>query len=149
MRINFTHGGDPLSLLRLPTLSLFDKLRYGLFAFICVRRNSWPAIENESAKSWIIRWCGTSIYDRFWKPLLHHKFYEYADSISAAWIWVRIRRIGRSRESIFKEKLGYLEGGSITLVNALMDAIQSHGGKIHLGSPVQQITTQDGGSLES
>jgi protoporphyrinogen oxidase len=136
--------GDPLSLLRLPTLSLFDKLRYGLFAFICVRRDSWPAIENESAKSWIIRWCGTSIYDRFWKPLLDHKFYEYADSISAAWIWARIRRVGRSRESIFKEKLGYLEGGSITLVNALMDAIQSHGGRIHLGNPVQQITTQNG-----
>ncbi len=94
--------GDPISLLRLPSLSMIDKLRYGIFAFICSRRNAWPAIENESAKSWIVRWCGASIYDRFWKPLFDLKFYEYADNISAAWIWTRIRRIGRSRKSIFR-----------------------------------------------
>lgn len=136
--------GDPISLLRLPSLSTIDKLRYGLFAFICSRRNAWPSIENESAKSWIVRWCGTSIYERFWKPLFELKFYEYADNISAAWIWTRIRRIARSRKSIFQEELGYMEGGSITLVNALMDGIQSHGGKVHLGQPVQQVTVQDG-----
>jgi protoporphyrinogen oxidase len=136
--------GDPISLLRLPTLGLIDKLRYGIFALVCVRRNSWPAIENESARSWIVRWCGTSIYDRLWKPLFEHKFYEYADNISAAWIWTRIRRIGRSRKSIFQEELGYLEGGSITLVNALVDAVRAHGGRIHLGQPVQQVTVQNG-----
>ena len=39
--------------------------------------------------------------------------------LSAAWIWSRIRRIGRSRYSLFREKLGYLEGGSSILLNAL------------------------------
>ena len=136
--------GDPIALLRLPSLGILDKLRYGIFAFVCVRRNSWPAIENESAKKWIVRWCGASIYDRFWKPLFEHKFYEYADNISAAWIWTRIRRIGRSRKSIFQEELGYMEGGTITLVNALIEGIRSHGGRVHLGTPVQQVTVQNG-----
>jgi protoporphyrinogen oxidase len=136
--------GDPISLLRFPSLGPIDKLRYGLFAFICVRRNSWPAIEHESARDWIIRWCGQSIYDRFWKPLFDHKFYEYADNISAAWIWTRIRRIGRSRKSIFQEELGYMEGGTITLVNTLIEAIHARGGRVHLGQPAQQVTTENG-----
>jgi protoporphyrinogen oxidase len=121
---------------------LLDKLRYGLFALVCVRRNTWPAIEHESARDWIVRWCGTAIYDRFWKPLFEHKFYEYADNISAAWIWTRIRRIGRSRKSMLREELGYIEGGSITLVHALIAAIQAHGGRVHLGTPVQQVTVE-------
>jgi protoporphyrinogen oxidase len=136
--------GDPVSLLRLSSLGIIDKLRYGLFAFVCVRRNSWPALENESARDWIVRWCGPSIYERLWKPLFDHKFYEYADNISAAWIWTRIRRIGRSRKSIFQEELGYIEGGTMTLVNALVDGIRSNGGRVHLGNPVQQITTHNG-----
>jgi len=136
--------GDPISLLRLSSLGIVDKLRYGLFAFVCVRRNNWPALENESARDWIVRWCGASIYERLWKPLFDHKFYEYADNISAAWIWTRIRRIGRSRKSIFQEELGYIDGGTMTLVNALVDGIRSNGGRVHLGNPVQQITTHNG-----
>jgi protoporphyrinogen oxidase len=136
--------GDPISLLRYPSLTLLEKMRYGLFALVCVRRNSWPAIEHESAKDWIMRWCGRSIYDRFWKPLFDHKFYEYADNISAAWIWTRIRRIGRSRKSMMEEQLGYIEGGSITLVNALIEGIKAHGGRVHLGTPAQQVMTANG-----
>jgi protoporphyrinogen oxidase len=136
--------GDPISLLRFPQLGPIEKLRYGIFAFVCIRRNKWPAIEHESARDWIVRWCGYSIYDRFWKPLFDHKFYEYAGNISAAWVWTRIRRVGRSRKSMLQEELGYIEGGSITLVNALIDSIQSNGGRIHLGQPAQQVTVQDG-----
>jgi protoporphyrinogen oxidase len=136
--------GNPISLLRLPTLGPVDKLRYGIFAFVCIRRNSWPALEDLSAKQWIVRWCGNSVYERFWKPLFDHKFYEYADNISAAWIWTRIRRVGRSRRSIFQEELGYMEGGSITLVNALIDGIRAHGGRVHLSQPAQQVTVQEG-----
>ena len=136
--------GDPISLFTYPSLTLLEKLRYGLFAFVCVRRNSWPAIEHESAKDWIMRWCGKSIYDRFWKPLFDHKFYEYADNVSASWIWTRIRRIGRSRKSMLEERLGYIDGGTITLVNALIKGIEAHGGRMHLGTPVQRVTTENG-----
>ena len=136
--------GDPISLLSLPTLGWLDKLRYGLFAFVCVRRNQWPALEHDSAKDWIIRWCGTSIYERFWKPLFDFKFYEYADNVSAAWIWTRIRRIGRSRKSMLQEELGYIEGGSITLVNALVRAAEAHGARIFLAEPATRVTAEAG-----
>jgi protoporphyrinogen oxidase len=136
--------GDPVSLLKLPGISLLSKLRYGVLAMLSVRRNSWDALENESAKNWILRWGGREVYERFWHPLLKYKFYEYADDISAAWIWRRIWRIGRSRKSIMQEELGYIEGGSKTLVDALIQAIEGRGGKIHLNAPVRKVTTEQG-----
>jgi protoporphyrinogen oxidase len=136
--------GDPVSLLRFPGLGLLDKCRYGIFAAICVRRNRWTAIENELAKTWLIRWCGKTVYERLWQSLLDYKFYQYADNISAAWIWTRIRRIGRSRSSVMQERLGYIEGGTMTLVDSLVRAIEQQGGRIRLNSPVSEVTVENG-----
>ena len=136
--------GDPLSLLRFPEISPLSRLRYGLFAFVSTRRDTWDAIEGESARSWITRWCGREVFDRLWKPLLQLKFYEYADDISARWIWMRVRRIGRSRRSLFTEELGYIEGGSQTLVNALCRAIERAGGNILTSCPANRVVTQAG-----
>ena len=136
--------GDPVSLLRLPGLSLLDKFRYGIFAAVCVRRNQWAAIENESAKAWLVRWCGRKVYERLWRSLLDYKFYEYADNISAAWIWTRIRRIGRSRRSVMQESLGYIEGGSEALIDSLVKAIEQRGGRIHVNSPVRKVAVANG-----
>ena len=135
--------GNPIALLKLPGVSLMSKFRYGLLAFISVRRDTWPALEDQSAKDWILRWCGEDVYRRFWKTLFEFKFYEYTDNISAAWIWTRIRRIGRSRKSLMQEELGYIEGGSKTLVDALIHNIESGGGRVHLGCPVHCVTTDD------
>jgi protoporphyrinogen oxidase len=136
--------GDPFALLRFPHLTPLQKLRYGIFALVCARRNRWPAIEQESAREWIVRWCGVDVYDRLWKPLFQYKFYEYADNISASWIWTRIRRTARSRRDMFHEELGYIEGGSLTLVNALIEGIRAHGGTIHLGERAGRVLVQSG-----
>ncbi len=135
--------GDPVSLLKLPALSLVGKLRYGFFAFACMRRDRWPELEHQSARDWIIRYCGKDIYDRFWHPLLTYKYYQYADNISAAWIWTRIRRIGKSRKSIMQEELGYIDGGSKTLVDCLLHAIELHGGRLHLNAPVERVIVEN------
>ncbi len=138
------HWGDPVSLLKLPGVRLISKLRYGFFVFACTHRDRWPALENRSAREWIIRYCGRDIYDRFWHPLLDFKYYEYANNISAAWIWTRIRRIGKSRKNIMQEELGYIDGGSKTLVDALVDAIDRLGGRFHLDTPVKRVVTENG-----
>jgi protoporphyrinogen oxidase len=136
--------GDPISLLRFPEVSLASRLRYGLFAFVSTRRERWDEIEAESARSWITRWCGREVYDRLWKPLFELKFYDYAEDISAAWVWTRIKRVGRSRRSLFEEELGYIEGGTQTLVDALCGAIADRGGKLHTGCPVRKIVAEAG-----
>jgi protoporphyrinogen oxidase len=134
--------GNPIALLRLPGISPLMKLRYGLFGFVCTRRKSWPSLENQSAREWIIRWCGQRCYDLLWRPLFDLKFYQYANDISAAWMWTRMRRLWRSRRSLMQEELGYIEGGSATLVSALAAAIEQGGGSIRLGSVAHTITVE-------
>ena len=136
--------GNPVALLRFPKISLLSRLRYGLFAFVSVRRERWDAIETEDAKSWIERWCGKEVYDSLWRPLFELKFFEEANNISAAWIWTRIKRIGRSRKSLMQEELGYIEGGSQTLVDTLCAAIQSGNGVIRTSCAAQEVLTQEG-----
>lgn len=136
--------GDPAALLRFPHLSLTEKLRYGALMFASTRRNAWPSLENTSAKDWIERWCGSRVYNTLWKPLFDLKFYGHADNISASWIWTRIRRVGRSRRSLMQEELGYIEGGSQTLVDALMQAITARGGAVRLGQPAKRVIVEEG-----
>ena len=135
--------GDPVSLLKFPHLSIVEKLRYGLMMFASTMRSDWRPLENLSAREWIEGWCGRSVYQRLWKPLFDLKFYQYADNISAAWIWTRIKRIGTSRSSMFQEELGYIEGGSETLVNALVGAIEAMDGRIVLSTPAVRIACRD------
>jgi protoporphyrinogen oxidase len=136
--------GDPIALLRFPHLTLLEKIRYGLLMFVSARRERWDALENRRARDWIIAWCGPAVYEKMWRKLFAYKFYEYQDNVSAAWIWTRIKRIGRSRRNLFQEELGYIDGGSQTLVAALVAAITEAGGTIHLGMPAERITSTAG-----
>ena len=45
---------------------------------------------------------------------------------------------------MFQEELGYIEGGSRTLIDALCEGIRKHGGRIHLGEGVQRVLVQSG-----
>jgi protoporphyrinogen oxidase len=136
--------GNPVALLKFPGLSLIAKFRYGLHAFLSTKRNDWRPLDKVEATSWIKRWVGDEAFEVLWRKLFDYKFYDYAYGLSAAWIWSRIRRIGRSRYDIFREKLGYLEGGSNTLLQALKADIEKHGGVIHLSSPVSRVVIEDG-----
>ncbi|WP_421693224.1 NAD(P)/FAD-dependent oxidoreductase [Aestuariivirga sp.] len=131
--------GTPLALLRFPHLRLIEKLRYGLLMFISAKRRSWRSLEFITAAEWITRWCGRNVYNKLWRPLFDLKFHEYSGNISAAWIWTRIRRLGRSRRSLLQEELGYIEGGTETLVDALVSAIEQKGGTIRLGEEAFRI----------
>jgi len=136
--------GNPLALLKFKGLSFIAKFRYGLHAFLSTKRNDWKPLDGVNAVSWIKGWVGEEAWEVLWRRLFDYKFYNYSDNLSAAWIWSRIRRIGRSRYSLFKEKLGYLDGGSDTLLNALKADIEKNGGEFHLSSPVEKVMMEDG-----
>ena len=135
---------NPVALLRLPDLDFISKLRYGALMFLSTRRERWDALEHVSARDWITKWCGTKAYDLLWRRLFDLKFYEYADSISAAWIWTRIKRVGRSRRSLLQEELGHIDGGSETLVKALVSALARLGVDMRLAAKVEQVVVKDG-----
>ena len=136
--------GNPLALLRFRGLSLVAKFRYGLHAFLATKRTNWQPLDRVEASGWIKRWVGAQAYEVLWRRLFEYKFYDYTDNLSAAWIWSRIRRIGRSRYSLFREKLGYLDGGSATLLQAMQADIEANGGVIRLQTPVSQVVMADG-----
>jgi len=131
--------GNPVALLKFKGLGLVAKFRYGLHAFLCTKRDDWLPLDNVEAIGWIKRWVGAEAYEVLWRRLFDYKFYNFADNLSAAWIWSRIRRIGRSRYSLFREKLGYLEGGSNTLLVAMKSAIEANGGEVRLKSPISKV----------
>ncbi len=136
--------GNPMALLRFQGLGLVAKFRYGLHAFLSTKRNNWQALDNQDAATWIKRWVGPEAWEVLWRRLFEYKFYGYANNLSAAWIWSRIRRIGRSRYSLFREKLGALEGGSATLLQAMAEHVTAHGGRVRLRSPVQRVRMAHG-----
>ncbi len=136
--------GNPVALLRFQGLSLSAKIRYGLHAFASVKRTDWRDLDHVEATAWIRKWVGTEAYDVLWRRLFQFKFHEFATNLSAAWIWSRIRRIGRSRSSLFHEQLGYLEGGSQALLHRLKEAIEASGGEIRLRTPVKRILLEAG-----
>jgi len=136
--------GDPISLLMFPHLSLMAKIRTGLQMFLTTKSKTFKSIESKTARQWLEGGSGKEVYNTLWKRLMNLKFYELADDISASWIATRVRRIGNSRRSLFQEELGYIEGGSQTLVDALVSAYTSKGGRMHLATSVEKVETDSG-----
>ncbi|MEQ1530703.1 MAG: FAD-dependent oxidoreductase, partial [Methylococcales bacterium] len=136
--------GNPIALLKFQGLSFVAKFRYGLHAFLSTKRTDWRPLDNVEAIGWIKRWVGDEAYEVLWRRLFDYKFYDYAQGLSAAWIWSRIRRIGSSRYSMFREKLGYLEGGSETFLQAMKQAIETNGGEVRLQVPVTKVVLSNG-----
>lgn len=131
--------GDPISLLKFEGLDIISKIRYGLFSLYCIKKQNWQDIDKKYAIPWIKSFIGDKAYNVLWDKLFALKFYEYQTYISAAWIWQRIKRIGLSRDSIFKESLGYIKGGVKIIIDNLEKAILSMGAKIHLDTGIENI----------
>jgi protoporphyrinogen oxidase len=136
--------GTPGALLRFDKLGLVDKVRYALHVLYTKNVRDWRALDRVGAIPWLQRWLGRRGYDVLWRRLFQLKFYEYSDRLSAAWLGTRIKRVALSRRGLTQESLGYLDGGSETLLQALRTAIESRGGRIHLRTGVQRVETRDG-----
>ncbi|HET7292553.1 MAG TPA: NAD(P)/FAD-dependent oxidoreductase [Vicinamibacteria bacterium] len=133
----------PVELLRFGALPLVDRLRAGL-AVKLAQRMKEEDLAPRRATAWLRELFGERAYRVIWEPLMRFKFAEHADSISAAWIWARMVRLGRSRTSPWREELGYIEGGSQTVLEGLRRDFEGHGGKTLLSAPVEAIVMADG-----
>lgn len=147
----------PLDLIRFKPISIFSRIRMGLTVLSSKFIKDYKPLESVTARDWIIKRSGKDSYDKVWEPLLHSKFDIDADNISATWIWNKFKLRGSSRgKNISKERLGYMDGGFITLVNALINRIRQYNGIIKLNTHVDriekttkglwQLTTQKGKS---
>lgn len=94
-------------------LSLINRFRIGAVSLYLkfLPPGQGQQLEKFTASEWISKYYGNDINEIVWKPLLTGKFGPYSDSVNMAWFWARIKK--RTL------KLGYLEGGYQTLVDAM------------------------------
>jgi protoporphyrinogen oxidase len=130
-----------VDLVRFSPLTLAQRIRFGLFALEAQRRSEWAQLDELTAKPWLIDRLGRRAYEVIWEPLLTLKFGDFHDKISAAWVWHRIHRVIRS-----KGRMGYLEGGTGFLLDALTRALDALDVVIRPGTPVARILA-DGGRV--
>ncbi len=137
--------GNPVALLKFSELDLLSKLRYGVHMFYSTKISNWKRLDSRNAAEWIKKWIGERAYKVLWERLFHLKFHHYSDNLSAAWIWSRIKRVGLSRKSLLQEELGYLHGGSETLLKSLEQKLDIRKVAINLCEPVKQVTKGEDG----
>lgn len=127
-----------LDLLRFTPIPFGQRIRFGLFALEARMRKEWTQLDELTAKPWLIDRLGQTAYKVIWEPLLALKFGDYHEKISAAWVWHRIHRVAKS-----KGQMGYLEGGTARLLDALVQRLDAQGVVIHRAKPVTHILSDD------
>ena len=139
--------GTPLDLLNFSAVPWFQRFRFGLHILRSRYRSQWRWLDQIPAKPWLIENIGEQAYNVIWHPLLKVKFGDYHDKISAAWIWHRIWRVAKSRRRLWEHELfGYLEHGTATLVDPLVDWIRAQPlAEVRTGVRVQPLEINDAG----
>ena len=128
---------SPADLLKFSPLPFIDRLRLGVaLAQLKYLPVDIKKLDRISAKNWLIRHAGRKAYEIIWEPLLVGKFEQYASSIPAAWLRERVR------DRTFK--LGYLDGGTKTLFDALIKKLKKNGVTVHLNRSVSSVESKDG-----
>ena len=122
---------SPLNLLTFPGLSAMDKFRTATLLAFLKLNPFWKPLENLTAKNLLLSIGGKRAYEVLWEPLLVGKFSDYADSVSAAWFWARIKKRTAN--------LVYMEGGFRTVIDALAAAIKKQSGDIQTGKKLDAI----------
>ncbi len=136
--------GTPFALLRFDKLGWIDKFRYALHVMRTKGIRDWRALDKVGVTDWLKANLGARAYDVLWERLFHLKFYEYKDRLSAAWLGTRIKRVALSRRNLFQESMGYIEGGSETLLEKMQEFILARGGRIHLSAGIERVNASDG-----
>ncbi len=134
--------GRPLDLLRFPHLEWKDKFRFArnVMKIKSAPWEDWKKIEDIPVEQWLQDTFGEHVYRALHEPMVRLKFGKYKEKLSASWMWARIHRLGKSRTKIRqREKVGYVEGGSQIIMDALGEEIQKRGGILHLNAQVQQL----------
>ncbi len=118
---------SPLQLLAFSPLSFGNRVRTGLItlALKLIPSSIGQTLESQKATDWIRRYFGEESYNNIWEPLLEGKFSRYKEEINMAWFWARIKK--RTL------RLGYLEGGYQTLVDAFVHKLEKAGCTVFTG----------------
>ncbi len=131
---------DTVEFLKLPGLSLLDKLRLGGTIFYGSKIRKGTRMETLPVDQWLRRWSGRRTYERFWLPLLRAKLGEAYQQASAAFIWATVQRLYAARRTgLKKEMFGYVPGGYARTVARYGEVLAAEGVKVETSRPVRAV----------
>jgi len=122
---------SPLSLLKFPFLSFFNRIRLGIIMAYMRLVKNYLKYEKETSYSFMKRLMGEEVFEVLWEPLFIGKFGKHAPAINAAWFWARIHPRTKS--------LAYIQEGFQIFADKIGRIIEKNGGKIFLNSKVKNI----------
>ncbi len=122
--------------LTFPLLTPFERIRQ-LVALGVLRIDPfWKLLEKYRTNTVMPRLMGEKTYAMLWKSILVNKFGKYADDISLAWFWARIKKRTQS--------LAYPEGGFLQFAHHLAQEIEKKNGRIIYNVSIEKIEKADG-----
>lgn len=124
-----------LTVLRFPLLSFFERLRMSAVIGFLKLDPFWKSLEKYNASQIIPRFMGAKAYKMIWEPLLINKFGRFANDISLAWFWARIKKRTSS--------LAYPKGGFLNFANALVKKINEKEGKVFFQTEILRLTKKN------
>jgi protoporphyrinogen oxidase len=134
----------PRDVLTFTPLSLRNRLRLGYMTLAARRIRNWQDLEPLTAKEWLLGLCGEQVYRVVWEPLLIGKFGEFADEVSAVWLWNKLKLRGGSRGRAGQEMLAYYRGGFSALASQIAQDVAAHGGEIQLNTAALGVSSSGG-----
>jgi protoporphyrinogen oxidase len=134
----------PWDVMKFTPLAFKDRLRLGYLTLAARRVKNWQELEGVTAKEWLVQLGGEEVYRVVWEPLLIGKFGEYAEEVSAVWLWNKLKLRGGSRGRAGQEMLAYYKGGFSALSSQLTAAIEKCGGEVQLDTSVRAISSLGG-----
>ncbi len=149
-RVGLYHSGKiwdfatPSDLLRFSPLSLFQRIRLGLWTLVLQKTRNWQKFEGVTAQEWLTQHLGMETYRTIWEPMLRGKFGNFYDQISMAWLWGKIYlRVASRGKGLQKERLGYPMGSFGEVFDCLGQRIVQQGGAVHISAQVNRVTVAE------
>lgn len=136
----FYQFDSPRNIMLFPKLSLLDKLRMASILGFIRYNLIWKTFEGFNAGSFLAMAMGKNAYDLIWEPQFSNKFGKYAEEVSLAWFWARLRKRTQS--------LAYPEGGFLSFAQHLADAIKKGGGKIYYNAEIIELISKNNPQLK-
>lgn len=130
---------SPRSVLLFPLISFVERLRMSALIGFLRFDPFWKPLEHYKASKILPKFMGRKAYEMIWEPLFINKFGNYANSISLAWFWARIKKRTPS--------LAYPKGGFLEFSKALTKAVEKKGGKVVFETKVVELKETDKVSL--
>ncbi len=127
---------SPLNLLQFHPLRVDERLRvFAVLAFL--KLCSARSVAGSTADAWLRHWLGERPYRLLFEPLFAGKFADMREQVAMPWFWARVH----DRTTY----LGYVRGGFQLVYERLVERVSEQGGKILLGTRVEQVCPLEDG----